>query len=207
MKRRRHGQQHGAFGAPGFGDVECTFDGGLVTGHHDLPAAIIIGGLADLTLRGLVRDRDRGLEIEAEQGGHCADAHRHRLLHGKAAGAQQTRGVTYAEAAGGGERGIFAKRMSCDERGVSPHREAGLSLQYTQGSERDRHQCRLGIFGELQGLSRTIPDNGCQLLAERRIDLVENRAGGRKSLRQGLAHADRLGALPWKSECCRHRYL
>jgi hypothetical protein len=43
-----------------------------------------------------------------------------------------------------------------------------------------------------------------QLFAQRRIDLVEHRAGGRKGLRQRLAHADRLGTLSWKSECCRH---
>ena len=70
--------------------------------------------------------------------------------------------------------------------------------------QRDRHQRRLGVFGELQGLGRAVPDDGGQLFAERRVDLVEHRAGGRKSLRQGLAHADRLGTLPWKSECCRH---
>ena len=46
-----------------------------------------------------------------------------------------------------------------------------------------------------------------ELLPERRIDLVEHRPRGRKSLRQGLAHADRLGALPRKSECCRHQRL
>ena len=84
-------------------------------------------------------------------------------------------------------------------------REAGLGLQHAQGRERDRHQRRLGIFGELQGLGRAFPDHGGQLFAERGIDLVEYRAGGRKSFRQRLAHADRLGALPGKSECCRHQ--
>ena len=72
-------------------------------------------------------------------------------------------------------------------------------------AKRDRHQRRLGVFGELQGLGRAVPDDGGQLFPERRIDLVEHRARGRKSLRQGLAHADRLGALPRKGECCRHR--
>ena len=73
--------------------------------------------------------------------------------------------------------------MSGDERGVAPDREAGFGLQHAQCRERDRHQRRLGIFGELQRLTRTIPDDGRQPFAERRIDLVEHRAGGRKGLR------------------------
>ena len=205
MERRRHRQQHGALGALGLGDLERALDRGLVAGHHDLPAAIVIGGLADLALRGLVGNGDRGLVVEPEQRRHRAGADRHRLLHGKAAGAQQARGIADAEAAGGGERGIFAERMAGHEGGVPPDREAGLGLQHPQGGERDRHQGRLGIFGELQGLGRAVPDDGGQLLAERRIDLVENRARRRKGLRQGLAHADRLGTLPRKCECCRHR--
>src|SRR5258707_5133697 len=109
VKRRRDRQQHGALGAPGFGDLERALDSGLVAGDHDLAAAIVIGGLADLTLRGLVRDRHRGLIFQTEQSRHCAGAHWHRLLHGKAARAQQARGIADAEAAGSGERGIFAE--------------------------------------------------------------------------------------------------
>ena len=71
--------------------------------------------------------------------------------------------------------------------------------------DRHRHQRRLGVLGELQGFGRTVPDHGGQLLAERRIDLVEHRAGGRKGFGERLAHADRLGPLPRKSKCCRHR--
>src|SRR6266566_2408577 len=52
---------------------------------------------------------------------------------------------------------------------------------------------------------RAVPDHGGELFAERGIDLIKHRAGGREGLRQRLAHADRLGALPRKSECCRHR--
>ena len=75
------------------GDLDRTIDGGLVAGDHDLAAAIVVGGLADLALRGFVGDRNRGLVIEPEQRGHRAGADRHRLLHGKAADAQQPRGV------------------------------------------------------------------------------------------------------------------
>ena len=93
MERRGHRQQHRALGALGLGDLERALDRGLVAGHDHLPAAIVVGGLADLALRGFARDRHRGLIIQAEQRGHRADADRHRLLHRKAAGAQQPRGV------------------------------------------------------------------------------------------------------------------
>ena len=63
---------------------------------------------------------------------------------------------------------------------------------------RDRHQRRLGILGELQGLRRTVPDDRGQLFAERGIHLVEHRPGGRKGLRQRLAHADGLDPWPGK---------
>ena len=106
-----------------------AFDRGLVAGNHHLPAAIVIGGLADLTLRRLARDRHGSLVIEAEQRGHGADADRHRLLHGETAGAQQARGVGNAQAAGGGQRGIFAERMAGHEGGVAPDRETGFGLQ------------------------------------------------------------------------------
>ena len=176
MERRRHRQQHGALGALGFGDLERALDRGLVAGNHDLPAAIVVGGLADLPLGGLVGDRDRGLIVQSEQRRHGADADRHRLLHGKAAGAQQPRGVADAEAAGRRQRGIFAERMSRHEGCVAPDREAGLGLQHAQGRERNRHQRRLGVFGELQGFRRAVPDDRGQLFPKRRIDLVEHRA-------------------------------
>ena len=153
---------------------------------------------------GLVGDRHRRFIVEAEQGRHRTGPDRYRLLHGKPAGAQQTRAVSNAEAAGRRQRGVFAKRVSGHEFGVPSDRETGLGLEYAQSGERDRHQRRLGVFGELQRLGRAVPDDRGQPFAKRRIDLVEHSPRRRKGLRQGLAHADDLGALPWKNECCRH---
>src|SRR5450756_1768598 len=50
MERRRYRQHHGALGAFGLGNAERPLDRSLVAGHHDLTAAIVIGGLADLSL-------------------------------------------------------------------------------------------------------------------------------------------------------------
>ena len=205
MERCGHRQQHRALGALGLGDFERAFDGGLVAGNDHLPAAIVVGCLADLPLRGFAGDGHRGLVIEPEKCGHRTGADRHRLLHRKATGAQQACGIADAEAAGCGKRRVFAERMAGDEGRIPPHGKARLGLQHAQRRNRDRHQGRLGIFGELKGLSRAIPDDGSELLAERRIDLVEYRPRGRKGLRQGLAHTDRLGTLPRKSKCSRHR--
>ena len=119
MERRRHRQQHGALGALGLGDLERALDRGLVAGDHDLAAAIVVGGLADLALGRFLGDRDRRLVIEPEQCRHGADADRHRLLHGETAGAQQPRGIADGKAAGGGQRGIFPERVPGDIGGIA----------------------------------------------------------------------------------------
>ena len=62
------------------------------------------------------------------------DPHRHRLLHGEAAGSQQARGVADAEAAGCRQRGIFAERMPGNERGIPAHRKTGLGSPARAGS-------------------------------------------------------------------------
>src|ERR1700733_13315719 len=46
MKRRGDRKHHRALGALRFGDFDGPFDGGLVTGNHNLTAAIVVGGLA-----------------------------------------------------------------------------------------------------------------------------------------------------------------
>ncbi len=65
---------------------------------------------------------------------------------------------------------------------------------------RHRHQRRLRVLGQRQGLRRPLPDDVGQLLAERLVDLVEHRARFRKGLGKRLAHADRLAALAGKRE-------
>ena len=192
MEGRGHRQQHGALGAFGLCDLDGAIDRGLVAGDDHLPAAIVVGGLAHLALGRFGCHRHRRLIVEAEQRGHRAGADRHGLLHRKPARAQQPRGIAEAETAGRGQRRIFAERMPGHEGGILAHRETGLALQHPQGGDRDRHQGRLGVFGELQGFGRAVPDGRRQLLAQRRIDLVEYGARGRKGLGERLAHADSL---------------
>jgi len=109
------------------------------------------------------------------------------------------------QAAGRGQRRIFTKRVAGDKGRVPPYGKTGFSLKHPQGRNRNGHQRRLGVFGELEGFGRAIPDGGRQLLPKRCIDLVEHGARHREGVGQRLAHANRLGPLPRKCECCRHR--
>ena len=104
VEGRGDGQHHGAPSAPFFRDLDGAFDRRLVARHHDLSAAIVVRGLANLPLRGLRRDRRRLIEVKPEQCRHAAGAHRHRLLHSPTANAQEPRGVGNGERASGGER-------------------------------------------------------------------------------------------------------
>jgi hypothetical protein len=78
------------------------------------------------------------------------------------------------------------------------HAEAGF--QRARSSKAHCHQGRLGIGGQGQFLDRPAPDQRRQLLAQRRIHLVKHGLGGRKRVRQFLAHADRLRALAGENE-------
>ena len=108
---------------------------------------------------------------------------------------------------GGGERGIFAKRMAGHESGVLREFHALLGLERAQGGEADGHQGRLGVGGELQLRGIALEHQGRELLAERRVDLFEHRARRRKGVVESLAHADGLRALARKEKCDRHVQL
>ena len=109
------------------------------------------------------------------------------------------------QAAGGGKRRIFAERMAGHEGGIALEIEPGLGLQHADRREADRHQGRLGVGRQGQVLGRPLPHEGGELLGEGLVHLVENGPGLREGIGQGLAHADRLAALPGKNECARHQ--
>ena len=79
-----------------------------------------------------------------------------------------------------------------------------LGLERAHRGERGRHQRRLGVAGQGELGRVALPDQGGELLAERGVDLVEDRPRGRKGLGEVAPHADDLGALPGKHECPRH---
>ncbi len=187
-----------------FAMLNGALDGRLVAGDDDLPAAVVVGDLADLALRSLARHLARGLDIEAEQRRHGALPDRHGALHGVAADAQEPRRVGERQAAGGGERRIFAERMAGDERRVAMQIESRLGLEHAHGGEADRHQGRLRVGRQGQFVGRALQHHARQLLRQRVVHLLEHRPRLRKSLGERLAHADGLAALPRKDERARH---
>ena len=194
-------------GAFGFGDLDRAFDRGLVAGHHHLAAAIVVGGLADLALRGFGGDGGGGVEIKADQRRHGADADRHRLLHGEPARAQQPRGVGEGEGAAAASAEYSPSEWpatNCASRARS--RPASVSSTRSAASETAISAgCAFSVSVSVS--AGPFEDEAAQLLAESAVDLVEDRAGGREIVGQRLAHADRLAALPRKYESDRHAAL
>ena len=119
-----------------------------MTGHHDLPAAIVVGGLDQFALRGLGGDRRCLFEIDAEQCSHGADADRNRVLHGAAADAHEPHRVGKRQRTGRGQCGVFADRMAGDEGRVTREIDAGFGFEHPHRGERHRHQRRLRILGQ-----------------------------------------------------------
>ena len=78
-----------------------ALDRGLVAREDDLAGIVVVGDLADLTLRGGFGQRRGLVDVGAEQRAHRALADRHRRLHRQPAQAQQPRGIGQGEGAGG----------------------------------------------------------------------------------------------------------
>ncbi len=128
MEGRGDGQHHGALGALLLRDHDGALDRRLVARDHHLGAAIVVGRIADLALSRLAGDLQGGVEFEPEQRRHGALPDRHGALHGIAANPQQPGRIGDGQAAGGGERRIFAERMAGDESRVPLEIEPGFRL-------------------------------------------------------------------------------
>ncbi len=108
----------------------------------------------------LGRDRASApVEIEPEQRRHGADADRHRVLHGRAAHAEEPRRIGELEAARGGERRILAERMAGDVGDAVRQRDAAFAASTRVAARLHRHQRRLGVLGQGQGLDRAVQDD------------------------------------------------
>ena len=181
------------------------FDGALVAGNDELPAAIVIGDLA--AFAAVIRRVGASLghihRFQPDDGRHGAAPGGHRRLHGIAANAQKPRGVRQRKRADRRMRRIFTQRMA---RRVSARLGEidALGFQHPHHGHGHRHQRRLGIGRQRQGLFRPVPDDGGQLFAQRLVNFLEDRPRLGIGVRQGLAHADALRALPRKCECCGH---
>ena len=200
------GKHHGALGAARGRQVDGAFDGRLRSADNHLAGRIVIGDVADRAIAGFGRHRPRVFKRQAEKRRHGPLSDRNGLLHGVAAGPEQFRRVADAEGARRAERGVFAKRMPGDHGDVPREIETACP-QRPDDSHADGHQGGLGVRGQRQCLFRAFEHDGRQLLAERLVDLFEDRARFGKSVGEIAAHADGLATLTGKQECSCHERL
>ena len=110
MEGCRHRKQNGPFYPPALGNLNGLFYRRFATRDDHLPAAIVIGDLANGARHGGLRlagYRQAILIISPEQSGHGALPDWNGLLHGLTAQAQKTRRLGERKGSGCGQRRIF----------------------------------------------------------------------------------------------------
>jgi hypothetical protein len=173
----RDGKQQSPLGAARLGDLDGACHGRAGSGDDHLAAAVVVRRLASLALGGIARHGVGRLEIEAQQRCHRAHPDRHGTLHGVAADTQQTRRVGERKCARGGQRRIFAERMTRHEGHVAAEIEACLRFEDANRREADRHQRGLRIGRQRKLRLRSLEHETRKALTERIVDLIENQAG------------------------------
>ena len=126
---------------------------------------------------------------------HGPFANGYRRLHGLAAQAQQFGRVGNRQRTHGRQRGIFAQRVTSDKAAMVLERDAEFSFQRPNRCQRDRHQRRLGVLGQLQIIVRAFEHQRRKVLAQGFINFIKDRAGRWKGLGKVFAHSDFLAAL------------
>ena len=207
MEGRRHRQQHGALDSVFPGDLDRQIDRLLGAGHDDLAAAIVVGDFA----QGFRRPRwlRRRFSPPAPARRRAGPPWRPRpparpsAWPGRAGAASaRRRRRTSAPAAASAE--YSPSEWPATKAASRAEIHALLGIERAQGGEAHGHQGRLGVGGQLQLRGIALEHQGRELLAERRVDLLENRARRRKGVVKSLAHADSLRALARKEKCDRH---
>ena len=174
------------------------------TTHHDLAGRVVVADDADLALGRRLGDRLGLREIGAEQRGHGAGTHRHRLLHGFAPQAQQARRIAQRQAARGGERRVLTQRMAGDEGRAIGQPPCALVLERANYRNRDRHERGLRVPRQREFALLAREHEPRERLAERLVHLLKHGAGSRKGIVQVLAHADLLRTLSGEDDGRRH---
>ena len=134
--------------------------------------------------------------IQAEDGRHRADTHRHRLLHRLRAQAHQRQGIGQGQCARGDQRAVLAQRMP-GHRGRSG---AALGEPGPPAGDACGQHHRLGVGGEVELFLGAAGDQAGDVLAERRGSFFQC-GTDRRVVAPGVEHADGLRALPRKNKC------
>ena len=199
VERRGDGERNGALRSAGRARGRGARHRGGVAGDDGLLRRVEVGRGHDLSLRRLAA---RGLDFfrsQADDRGHRADSRRNRLLHERAAQAHDSNRVGERESSGGDVGGVFAERMARREgRSLQPLREPRFEIP--ERGDRMRQDRRLSVRGQLELLLRALEAQPRQRKPQRRIGLLEDPPRGVRRIEQGLAHPDRLRALPGKEK-------
>ena len=157
------------------GDLDRPLDRRPVARDHHLRRVVVVRRLADPALRGrLGRHRLDGGEVEPEQRRHRPLAHRHRRLHRLARAAAAAARCRRASAIRR-RRAPNTPRANARRRRPPASIADALGLERPQRRDRGRHQRRLGVRGQGQLAMSPSQISARQLLAERLVDLLEDR--------------------------------
>ena len=183
-----------------------TLDRAAMAGNHDLRGVIVVGDGADFALRSRISQCLCLFDVRAQQRSHRTFAHRHGGLHRLTAQLEQARGGGDVERLDRTESAIFAQRMARDIVALVADRKAAFLLHHAQRGDGVGHDRGLSILRQGQVAVRPFHHDAEQMLRQGVIDLLKQRLRRRAGVRQSLAHAHRLAALPRKKKCP-HDYL
>jgi hypothetical protein len=181
--------------------IACEIEHRPVARDDHLGRVIIVGDGADLALRRGIGQRLRLFDIRAQQRRHRAFADRDSRLHRLPAQFQQARRRGEIERFRPAQRRIFAQRVPGDIIALIGQAKPALLFQYAQRRDGIRHDRRLRVLGQCQITLWPVAHDTEQMLAQRLVDFLKHMFRMAARLRQRLAHADRLAALPRKDEC------
>ena len=118
----------------------CPLDDGLAR-------CVVVCNCANLTAGRVACNIPGAVDIKAQQRRHRTHTNGHCLLHCPPANFEEARGIAHIDRPGGGQRRIFAKRVSGYIDDITGKFEITLGLEHPNDGKTCRHQRRLGIFG------------------------------------------------------------
>ena len=200
MERAAHGQHKGTFRAGLFQLGAGCVDGIFCTGDNELARAVVVGGNhhARLFAHGSA-DFFNLLVGQGYYGSHAAGVLLAGLLHGERTLRHKAQAVLETQAAGGGECGEFAERMTCHHVGLESVAEAECAHHAVQEHSGLRH-LRL-----LQFLVRALEHDVRDAETEDFVCLFKILFGYRVLFVQVFSHAHELCALSGKYKCVHKR--
>ena len=202
MERSRHGQRQSTLGSIGFEHGASLFHSRFGAGNDCLHGIVEVDRLHNLTrIRG-----KRGLRLgtpgnhafsgHTQNSGHCAHAHRHRLLHGGSPKAHQRRGMGQRQHASSHQRRVFTQRMPGHHIGQAP----ALGQPGTVSGHTGHQHHWLGVGGQRQGFFGALLNELSDIFTQSIGSLGQcGQHSGMVS--PCIKHADSLRALSWKNKC------